>query len=160
MAPLRLVPFTLALALASSSDAAAKCVVHIYSVTGRVAAGPSAGPLARASIVAFANGGDDALSLFGEAPAVFSGPDGTFTAHYRLNTYSGPGLLVADRCKTRLRSLEIVVSHADPRVRARRFRFKGPALRVRPGRDRWTFVVDLPVLEVWRAADPPENDGV
>jgi hypothetical protein len=81
-------------------------------------------------------------------------------ALYLFDTYSGRGILVAERCNARIRSLEVVVSHRDPEVRASRFRFKGSALRVRPGPDRWTFVVDLPVLEVWRAVDPPQHDGL
>jgi hypothetical protein len=64
-------------------------------------------------LAVFANGAEAEMPGSADTSGATTGPDGKVTHTFAFNTYSGPGILNADRCDAKLRELEILVTHTD-----------------------------------------------
>ena len=104
-------PVVAALLFLVTAVAVAKCASVRYTLSGTVKDCKTGQALPAAQIVCFADDETTAWSPDVDGPAALSADStGSYRALYYLNTYSGPGLIFADRCSRRLKRLTVVVS--------------------------------------------------
>jgi hypothetical protein len=123
--------------LAASADA--KCGFRPYRVELETRSSRTGEPVSGVRLVAFANKSDVEMLSGTDGNPITTEPNGRVARTYLLNTYSGAGLLQADRCGAKLRTLEIVVIHPD--YRARRISVKN--IRISPAGGVDTIVIPL-----------------
>ena len=100
-----------------AASAEAKCLIQRYRVEVEVYSSRTGEPIAGARVAAFVNGAEADRPGSADTSGATTGPDGKVTHTFVFNTYSGPGILNADRCDAKLRKLEILVTHPDYRVK-------------------------------------------
>ena len=132
------------LALASPADA--KCVLARYTVHASVVSGADKEPVTSARVSFFPNEGDqEQLRRDSGQRLATTDQVGRLTFEFLFDTYSGSGLW-GDRCKAKVRLLEVVVVHPEHRVRRLRFDVDS---RISRRLDR-AFEVTLPSIELER----------
>jgi hypothetical protein len=122
----------------------AKCAFARYRFSIRIVAGPDKTPLTGARVAFFANAATHEMVRRDQSSTLETGDDGRFAAEYWFDTYSGSGIIHADRCKARVKTLEVIVSH--PMYGVQRARLRAKELALRPGTDSLTFEAVLPTM--------------
>src|SRR3954463_9852791 len=100
-----------------TARAEAKCRLEPYRVEVEIRSSRTRKPVPGVRLAVFANGSETGMPS-GSAPSqTTTGPDGKSARTYLFDTYSGSGVLHAERCKAQLRTLEVVLVHPDYQVR-------------------------------------------
>ena len=107
---------------ALAAHAEAKCLHRPYRVEVEVRSSRTREPVPGVRLAVFANGSETEMQSGSVPSHTTTGPDGKSARTYLFDTYSGPGILHADRCDAKLRTLEVVLMH--PEYRARRVPLK------------------------------------
>lgn len=97
-------------AAAFSISADSKCAIARYQVSGLVVDCETKQPLPNVHVILFPDQQGGAW-LPDDGRDLITGKDGRFSGQFSYDMYSGPGLLSADRCTRRLKTLSVVVSH-------------------------------------------------
>jgi hypothetical protein len=101
--------------LAASADA--KCGFQRYRVELEIRSSRTGEPVSGVRLAAFANQSEVEMLSGTDGNPISTELNGKLARTYLLNTYSGAGILHAERCDAKLRALEIVVIHPDYRAR-------------------------------------------